>query len=1093
MKKIIVLSGLLALFSGNAAVKDTPVNLLQTGEFKPVRMHNKVTAAFGWFFLDWARFKYIRQTVSYVSGEDCFEFDCKDGIATFRFKDPLHKMYRQYNDFLFFGSRVGWPPPPAPEYVSQGKIKFNKGEIRLFGKNLKPGKDWQKFYFKSNHPLTGIPFRPVPGAEFNFSSLSTYAVYPMEGKSILLSDGTRLTKFLLPEETDYITRWGISLWRGWLWKLTGVALPIETVKKATPSPGAFVVLRDKLPPGGWQLSMKNAGAVLKVHDEFSVVPALYDYLRKKLNCSFYYHNAQKVPADASVKQLPTAEYLVKPRFGTFTGDNSIHALSGGRYLPIFSTINDVDYYHLPNPHNDHVFNVILPQEIYAEKHPEYYMLDRNGKRYIDQDPYRTNPCFSSREARELMLKNLKDYAVNQSVAKILTFLTGDAASLCLCPDCIKFNGSDSSGTEALFAFTNDFAPILKKHRPDMKIVRLAYHGLYETPKRNLPEYDNIIFCYCAGETRLPCTLHVDCEINQKGLKEIEAWSRLAKTPERLGYMTYSDIRPLQFAKRMEHYAKYGNAYVYMFQWRGYSPAVTFVINRWNLGEKAEDALKEFDYFYYGKGGKYIHEINLLVEKFASAYKHTEEEKALAKEKQVNFGIWSSHNRMNRKMLNQIYALFDKALLAAGNDKVARQRILKEKSFYLIEDLLKWNRATCSGSEELKQFAHRLADFIRIAAEFPQDYRTTLIPGFPGREFILSVAGLDIPNTGKDWAKEKAAQDFLKNPTGTFRTDPVPSPGAWYFPADRMMTNAKLFYYDYLCPPRITVALRRPSMQQDRASVIFDLKQPPMTDSMLLSVEGLDDEKPGRAVIQITVNGNKLFSGLNSFPERGWGRMTFSVPAKFLKQGENNVTVCNISPDLPSRSTRYANQEDGRHDPQWGWICLTEISLYDVASDFTAFANGEKSTWKIIDGNVKREKGKVILTSSSGKMPVIASTPDAETPVFALNPGDKVRIEITVTGKDENTPDLQLKIHEYQAYATDKNGKQKVKRSGFLGGRKLRITPLTSFKTGKRKMIAIWHFTAGKDTGLIVPEISLSGNGELEINGITMKLEQKGNK
>ena len=90
---------------------------------------------------------------------------------------------------------------------------------------------------------------------------------------------------------------------------------------------------------------------------------------------------------------------------------------------------------------------------------------------------------------------------------------------------IKMNDGRESNTESQFDFANKFAPLLAKVRPDMRLVRNAYATRHAPPKKNLPLYDNISFCYCLGANLLPCTLHVECTINKKGMDEIKAWRR----------------------------------------------------------------------------------------------------------------------------------------------------------------------------------------------------------------------------------------------------------------------------------------------------------------------------------------------------------------------------------------------------------------------------------------------------------------------------------------------------------------------------------------------------------------------------------------
>ena len=79
-KYFLCLSALGALLMLRAA--DTPVNLLRADGVEPVYMHGRITAFRGIMMNDSARTKYIAKHRKYISGEECFTLDAKDGEAT---------------------------------------------------------------------------------------------------------------------------------------------------------------------------------------------------------------------------------------------------------------------------------------------------------------------------------------------------------------------------------------------------------------------------------------------------------------------------------------------------------------------------------------------------------------------------------------------------------------------------------------------------------------------------------------------------------------------------------------------------------------------------------------------------------------------------------------------------------------------------------------------------------------------------------------------------------------------------------------------------------------------------------------------------
>ena len=1064
LKSTLIFLGTILSCASLHSVEDAPLNLLQTSDFKPVKMHGRTTAAFGWFMIDWPRYFHIRER-SYVPGDQCFTFECENNTAVFRYTDPLHPIYANSKRSVLFASRVGWPHPPAASYKAIGRYMFDKGRLMIAGHDMKPTDTWKSFEYSTPYAFGGIDIFPAAGATYRIADFRCYAVYPEIGGSIELPEGGKLTRFLLKKDAHYLIRWGTALWRGWMWKLTGKALPVEMVSSNDPAQGAFSITIDPELKSGWLLKVTKNGIVLTVADEFSVTAALFDYLRREMGCAFYTRDCQKIPPQGSVKKLTAVNRRVIPKYGTITGDNAMHVMNGGRHLPLFSTLNDVDYYHLANTQNDHIFNILLPMDLYLKDHPEYFMMDEHGRRVGHRDPCRSNPCFSNQEAMDLMIKNLLDYAKNQSISRILTFETGDASTHCLCPDCIKMNDGRESNTESQFDFANKFAPLLAKVRPDMRLVRNAYATRHAPPKKNLPLYDNISFCYCLGANLLPCTLHVECTINKKGMDEIKAWGKMAKVPERLGYMTYSDVRPLQFIKRMEYLSQFGNAYIYMFQHRGFSPAAPFVVTRWNLGEDPLKALYEFDHHYYGPAGKYIHEINLLVEQFASSSKHTKAEIKQNQKAPYHLGIWCGdeqiQSRLNRKTLDRIYVLFDNALKAVGNNKIYRKRVLYEKSLYLIEDLLHWNKASCRNKAELDAFIKRLSEYIRMAREFPGAFTNILI--YPdSRTVMQGITGLTIPKTVPHWANEPLMTQILTQPEKVFQTGAEVFPGGFYFTANSINGTTPAELFTDRCPPRWARILNK------KVSAEFTLKQK-ASAPLILSIEGLDAKNTQKSSFKIAVNGKQLYSGQPLFPKHEWGRMGFSIPASSLKTGKNLITV---TPGTPLAEK----------------IRISEIAVLDPSGDFADLANGSKQTqWTLPapkNGNqITAGNGKVTFRNQIKGLLQFSFFRGHHLPKTGLLPSARIRMTIKAAGKGN----MQLGFNGYYAYQRAPNGTQKIKTIGYQTGlysrtyrsQHLRLTPQV-----KEYTVVI---ECEKSTGMIFPTILLDGPGNTEVYSFKMEV------
>ena len=113
-----------------------------------------------------------------------------------------------------------------------------------------------------------------------------------------------------------------------------------------------------------------------------------------------------------------------------------------------------------------------------------------------------------------------------------------------------------------------------------------------------------------------------------------------------------------------------------------------------------------------------------------------------------------------EMFDRIYVLFDEAL-KAEKDKKVRDRIELEKVRYLLEDLNKYNRLNCKTPQETAGFVKRLQELIRIARTNSYKLEPLWITA-PGRNFIMSVAGVTVSNTGKNWWQEPEIEMIMKD-------------------------------------------------------------------------------------------------------------------------------------------------------------------------------------------------------------------------------------------------------------------------------------------------------------------------------------------
>jgi len=1068
MKKssIVFFAVLLAAFR-LPAVEVKELNLIGESSFKPVVMHGRVSAAYGWAMRDKARQKAGSWNKGkYLSGEGLFVLKVEDGTMTLAFPEKLHPAYEKYGvEFVnvIHGTMM------KGKFRIRARVKVEKGKFAIAGKRIENGPEWQDIDFVSKRAVTGFAYQPVAGGGFSISHFSVCPEYESLGGEINLPDGGKLTKLLLPKNADQPMRWCVALWQNYLWRLTGVALPVEVVDAVRPTPGALAIVKGETAPGGWQLKVDKEGIVLTYGDDLVFWPAMADYLRD-LGHTIYSHRLPlKIEPDPAFT-LKAVDKRIAPRYRYFT---SAWYMAGLVDPVVTRSRNLADYYHMYKDMDSHNVNIMMPTEMYYKEHPEYYAMNKKGERPLESYIIQQSPCFSNRDAFEISARNFVQYALGMPERPYTLFGIGDAENSCLCPECLKINGGRPHNYSRLFMmFLNRVARELRDKRPNTRIPFGAYADTMAPPLDVKPE-PNVVATYCITYQRLPCTLHQDCELNRAGLEEIKAWSRYIGRGK-LGPMTYRDMRPLHAVKRLKMLNEYMGEGIFSWIWMGFSPAIPFVISRWNLGDDDVEALlAEFNDHYYGKAGKYVTEANHLIEEYAENYKHTPEELRRYKQKlRLHVGIRCadpySHPALDRATLDKLYAIFDRGVEEiGGSDKLARRHTLEEKAFYILEDLLRYRLGTCKTDDDLAKYAARVAELVRIAREVPA-LQEQLLPLRGNADMFTLFTGISVKPSKKAWCFTPEVEEFLKDPVKAMSGAPEPVPGGLRFSPRTMRGGSGAKKYSWQCPPRVMNSINRASSGRGEITINFKLRRD-VPDESYLVLTGLDDDKPGASRFAVEVNGTRVFEGKNTFPEHDWGRMTVRIPGGLLKQDVNSIKIVNTTPE--DSAYQFAA------DYTWGWIGFSEAAWLDPNGGFKAFlADGKKGRggWYRADGTphkplgrIEVKDGKLYITGGEARQTGVFFFRRHRFPKLAPSPWRKISVKATAAGQGTLTLDFEV------------YGKKRIiGRKAMSRTFRLSETPRTLTVT----------FEIPPGATALLPEIVVNGKGRAEVSAFEMKFE-----
>jgi hypothetical protein len=275
------------------------------------------------------------------------------------------------------------------------------------------------------------------------------------------------------------------------------------------------------------------------------------------------------------------------------------------------------------------------------------------------------------------------------------------------------------------------------------------------------------------------------------------------------------------------------------------------------------------------------------------------------------------------------ALLDQALAAAEKNKSwGVEAVEKQKLYLQTEYVLNYNKTSGLKGEELAEFARNLGEVVALNKKYNQPDPVWWLSM---REMLATRAQIDIGDA-KPWQASPVIAELLKDPVAMIARQTVSyekTADGLKFDLSMMVGGEGLKKYQYEKRPQTVRSyarvLRRASSPYSGLTTTFELNKKPDKDATL-RIEGLDDEKTGRAACEVILNGKTVFSGENTFAEDDWIVMEIKIPADILTQDRNTMEIRNITRDksLPQGTTQLL--EKPREDYSWGWIMISGVKL-----------------------------------------------------------------------------------------------------------------------------------------------------------------------
>ena len=181
------------------------------------------------------------------------------------------------------------------------------------------------------------------------------------------------------------------------------------------------------------------------------------------------------------------------------------------------------------PH--HTFFTYIPINIYGKEHPEYFMMDKDGKRLSSKLP--TQLCLSNRDVQRIVMEKMlgfiksdreKAAKANRPAPRIYDFSQEDNGQFCLCDECTAF--SKAHGRSGLLVhFLTPICERLAKDYPELFVSTLAYKYTEDSPT-DIKVPDNLLVRLC--DTKSDSTRSILEPRNEFFRKQLQTWGSIAK-------------------------------------------------------------------------------------------------------------------------------------------------------------------------------------------------------------------------------------------------------------------------------------------------------------------------------------------------------------------------------------------------------------------------------------------------------------------------------------------------------------------------------------------------------------------------------------
>ncbi|MFA6569150.1 MAG: DUF4838 domain-containing protein [Victivallales bacterium] len=691
----------------------------------------------------------------------------------------------------------------------------------------------------------------------------------------------------------------------------------------------------KVTAGGYALNAKGGNIYVGGKDDGAVHGAFS--LLSGMGMEFFGTLKDFTLATGDVIKLAKPTMICNPSFAVRTsiwpilsaaplGESCAELMASGRYIGQWVT-------------TEHTNGILVDPFIYFKDHPEYYALNKDGKRSWqggqlasqhglkssenmtrnDAATFRCtmNLCWSNPEVQKIATETVLSWFELVPETKAITVLQGDGSDpsdWCRCENCRNFG---VSCTDRYLRFVNIIAKAVKGKYPDKLILAWAYCVSFDPPVKVLPDSNvNTYLAVCGvgwGQNGSPTETRILASSCMRGVNGVAKW---ISTGVPVGCALYFPSFYEAVDKMRFFGAEGATALFHVFSVRD-DYLTNYIMRKlaWDLAMDVGPSVDRFMDFYYGSAASDMRQYFNLVE-----------------EKKLAFA-----NGIGQGNLGSDYIPFvvDYETLVQGGEYLDRaealvkrddgRRMIRQQKLQFLNSYLMRNKSALLQDAELERFAKCLSEALKLAKELNDKAPKH---GMTYREMVSVATSIDIGDA-QPWHKSAAVQKIVADPLEMVKANKKEgydkTEKGLSFDLKACAGGDELLNYQNEGMPKtkrpFAKVLRRASSPKSTISAAFTLSGMPEQGASL-DLVGLDDEKTGRAALKVLVNGESVFEGENTFGENDWTQVKIQIPAKVLKKGVNTLEIKNTTPEkIAAVADIY-----GAKDYSWGWFMIAEADI-----------------------------------------------------------------------------------------------------------------------------------------------------------------------